>query len=122
MNEKLEDLVGKKVLFSRRFSRVIQEGRVNKISSTGAYIKINDDWFSNWEIEILDVLEEEAKPEEGALEHIYYWEKPVIGVCPKCNKFAIYIEGKGLICPECESRDISIFEWDGESKYPEEVD
>jgi len=54
-----------------------------------------------------------------ATEHIYYFDKPVIGVCAKCDEFAIYIEGKGLICPECGSRDISIFEWDGESAYPE---
>ena len=52
-----------------------------------------------------------------ATEHIYYFDKPVIGVCAKCDEFAIYIEGKGLICPECGSRDISIFEWDGESAY-----
>lgn len=49
---------------------------------------------------------------------IYFFEKPTIGYCRKCEVTAIY-KGK-LICPVCKTTKLSIFEWDGNSLYPEE--
>ena len=46
----------------------------------------------------------------GATEHIYYFEKPTIGICEKCDCFAIYLEGEGLICPKCKTKELLIFE------------
>jgi len=53
-------------------------------------------------------------------DHIYYFDKPTIGYCPNCDELAIYIENKGLICPKCKTRDLSIFEWDESSRNPED--
>jgi len=50
---------------------------------------------------------------------VYFFEKPTIGYCKKCEKIATWNDVKGLHCPKCKSKDLSIFEWDGESEYPE---
>ena len=50
---------------------------------------------------------------------VYYFEKPTIGYCSKCDKIATYNEQVGLYCPKCKSENVSIFEWDGEDPYPE---
>jgi Zn finger protein HypA/HybF involved in hydrogenase expression len=50
---------------------------------------------------------------------VYFFDKPTIGYCPECDEIAIYIESKGLICPKCKSKDLSLFVWDENSKYPE---
>ena len=50
---------------------------------------------------------------------VYYFDgKPTIGYCLKCDKIATYSGQSGLHCPECRSKDVSIFEWDGEGEYP----
>ena len=56
----------------------------------------------------------------GAIEKVWYFDKPVIAICIECDEFAIYKEGKGLVCPKCgSSKHLAIFEWDGDSEYPE---
>lgn len=51
--------------------------------------------------------------------NVYFFEKPTIGYCKHCDKEAVYIEGKGLHCPNCKTYDVSVFEWDEESEFPE---
>ena len=48
---------------------------------------------------------------------IYYFEKPTIGYCRKCEKIATYQDK--LQCPKCKTTNLSIFEWNEESAYPE---
>lgn len=48
---------------------------------------------------------------------VWFFDRPTIGYCPKCEKVAIYKDG--LKCPKCKTTELSIFEWDGESKHPE---
>lgn len=50
---------------------------------------------------------------------VWYFDKPTIGYCPKCNEIATYSSARGLHCPKCKTKNISYFEWDGESPYPE---
>lgn len=50
---------------------------------------------------------------------VYFFDgKPTIGYCPRCEVTAIYMEEKGLICPVCESRNLSHFLWDKVSNHP----
>jgi len=50
---------------------------------------------------------------------VWFFEKPTIGYCPKCDEIAEYHTGR-LKCPECGTQELSLFEWDENSKYPEE--
>jgi len=52
---------------------------------------------------------------------VYFFDKPVIGYCPECDEIAVYHPEKGLICPRCGTTNLSIFVWDGESRYPEDT-
>jgi hypothetical protein len=49
---------------------------------------------------------------------VYFFDKPTIGYCRKCDEIAIYREG--LECPTCRTSQLSIFTWNGEGPYPEE--
>jgi len=51
--------------------------------------------------------------------YIYYFDKPTIGICSECGHVAIYKENRGFTCPNCGSKKISIFIWDGNSPEPE---
>ena len=53
-------------------------------------------------------------------DHIYYFDKPVIGYCPVCDVLAVYSSERGLHCPKCKSSDISVFEWNESSRHPED--
>lgn len=53
---------------------------------------------------------------------VWFFEKPTIGYCPKCETTAIYMMGEGPVCPKCGTTKLSIFEWDGESRHPEDED
>jgi len=46
-----------------------------------------------------------------ATEFIYFFEKPTIAVCNKCNYFC-----DRLVCPNCGAKDYSVFE---SEKYEE---
>jgi len=48
---------------------------------------------------------------------VYFFEKPTIGYCPECDIIATYRDG--LICPKCRTKELSLFTWDEDSKYPE---
>ena len=52
---------------------------------------------------------------------VWFFDKPTIGYCPKCDKIATWSRGEGLHCPKCKTTDVSIFEWDENSPYPEDV-
>jgi len=52
---------------------------------------------------------------------VYFFDKPVIGYCPECDEIAVYHPEKGLIRPRCGTTNLSIFVWDGESRYPEDA-
>ena len=52
-------------------------------------------------------------------ERIWYFEEPVIGVCPDCGELADYHMTKGLHCPKCGRTDLSIFKWDPNTPHPE---
>jgi rubrerythrin len=43
-----------------------------------------------------------------ARDYIFQFEKPCIAVCNKCGHFCVYVDG--LVCPNCEARDYSVFE------------
>ncbi len=45
-----------------------------------------------------------------ATEHIWYFDKPTIAICKKCDEFAIYLEGEGLVCPKCKNKNLLVFE------------
>ena len=55
----------------------------------------------------------------SAMADVYFFDEPTIGYCKECELIATWDEELGLYCPGCESTKISIFEWDGESEYPE---
>ena len=50
----------------------------------------------------------------------HFFNGPQIGYCTKCKCIAAYQAGKGLICPDCKSQDLSIFRWDEESRHPDD--
>ena len=50
---------------------------------------------------------------------VWFFDKPTIGYCPRCEVVAIYRDG--LVCPKCGTHEVSLFEWDGDSKHPEEA-
>ena len=52
------------------------------------------------------------------MQRVYHFDTPMIGYCPDCDELAIY-HNNVLRCPKCRSTDLSIFIWDGQSKYPE---
>ena len=56
----------------------------------------------------LDIEKEAIMPNDV----VWFFDKPTIAVCVKCNRFAIYDENKGLICPKCGSNEhLAYFEW-----------
>lgn len=50
-------------------------------------------------------------------ENIYYFDKPTIGYCSKCDKLATYTDK--LQCPNNAEHELSLFKWDGDSPHPE---
>jgi len=50
---------------------------------------------------------------------VWFFEKPIIGYCKDCDVIAEWDSEEGLRCPKCKSTDISTFEWDEQSRYPE---
>jgi len=60
MEKDVKELVGRTVLYRRKEGDSIMEGKIEKISPSEKYVKINLSWFEIDKIEILDVLPEEA--------------------------------------------------------------
>jgi len=60
----LEELVDKKILFSyipnNKFN--IHEGKVNEISPSKKYIKINNDWYFLDKIMFLEIFDDSERP------------------------------------------------------------
>ena len=56
------------------------------------------------------------------VDEVYFFDKPTIGYCPECRELAYWHPVKGLHCPQCKTINLSIFEWDEVSRYPEDVE
>jgi Zn finger protein HypA/HybF involved in hydrogenase expression len=50
---------------------------------------------------------------------VYFFDKPTVGYCKHCERFAEWDSARGLYCPACGNKNLSIFKWDEESEYPE---
>ena len=50
---------------------------------------------------------------------VYFFEKPTIAYCKTCDEAITYKGRDGLRCTKCQTNKLSIFEWDGDSEYPE---
>lgn len=61
---KLEELVDKKILFSYAPSNkfVIHEGKVNEISPSKKYIKINHEWYFLDKVMFLEIFDDKERP------------------------------------------------------------
>ena len=61
---KIEEIVDKKILFSylpnNRFS--VQEGRVNELSPSKKYIKINHEWYFLDKVMFLEIFDHKERP------------------------------------------------------------
>jgi len=53
------------------------------------------------------------------MQKVWFFEKPTIGYCPECDEIATWDDERGLHCPSCGTKDLSIFVWNGESRPPE---
>ena len=51
---------------------------------------------------------------------VYYFDKPTIGYCPDCDCLAVYRSGVGMLCPNNKEHTLSYFEWNENSRHPEE--
>ncbi|KKK94571.1 hypothetical protein LCGC14_2681540 [marine sediment metagenome] len=49
----------------------------------------------------------------------YFDESPTIGYCKECETFAGYHAVKGLSCEWCGETDLSLFEWNEDTPFPE---
>jgi hypothetical protein len=53
--------------------------------------------------------------------NVWYFDKPTIGYCRRCEATLMGMTQDGLRCTICRKTDkVSIFEWDGFGPYPEE--
>lgn len=61
---KLEDIVDKKILFSYVPSNkfAVQEGKVNELSPSSKFIKINNEWYFLDKILFLEIFEDTERP------------------------------------------------------------
>jgi len=53
-----EDLTGKRILYNPPYLTVIKEARIEEISPSKRYIKLDGQWYKTTEIKILEVLED----------------------------------------------------------------
>jgi hypothetical protein len=50
---------------------------------------------------------------------VWYFDNPTIGYCPKCDCIALWDNVRGLHCPRCKAKKLSLFIWDKKSEPPE---
>jgi len=64
---KIENIIDRKILFSytpnNKFH--VQEGKVNEISPSQKYIKINNDWYFLDKIMFLEIFDTKERPSMG---------------------------------------------------------
>jgi len=51
-----KEMLGKRILY-KLHRLFIREGIVKEISPNGEYVKINSEWYSIFDIDVLDILE-----------------------------------------------------------------
>ncbi|RLG04812.1 MAG: hypothetical protein DRN68_09495 [Thaumarchaeota archaeon] len=55
-----KEMLGKRILY-KLHRLFIREGIIEEISPNGEYVKINSEWYSIFDIDVLDVLESKTK-------------------------------------------------------------
>jgi hypothetical protein len=55
------------------------------------------------------------------MQTVYFFEKPTIFYCPECDKVDVsYTSRSEVQCCHCNSKDLSEFVWDDNSRHPEQ--